>query len=207
MTGFVNVYGPRDFKERVTLWKNIELLCNKEEVKWCVFGDFNEVRGNHERLNSIMNEKGAEEFNKFISNNRLVEIPLGGQKFTRVSDDGRKHSKLDRFLVSNDFYSKWSNLGVKALERRWSDHCPIMLEEAKLDYGPKPFKLFNYWLSGEGLEDTIREEWNKEVTSKTPDCVFRDKLKSVKHALKRRSGENYKKLHGELEKNKEEVKK
>lgn len=75
--GFVNVYGPRDQKEREEMWKNIECLCSKEDVNWCVFGDFNEVRGSHERLNSITNERGVESFNSFINHSGysgLVEI-------------------------------------------------------------------------------------------------------------------------------------
>lgn len=101
-----------------------------------------------------------------------MEIPLGGQKFTRVSDDGKKFSKLDRFLVSNEFGVAWNNLGAKILERRWSDHFPILLFDKKTNFGPKPFKLFDTWLEEEGIEDIVREAWNKDVKSRNPDCVF-----------------------------------
>lgn len=116
------------------------------------------MRGTHERLNSVTNERGVEEFNAFIRNSQLVEIAMGGQKFTRVSDDGRKLSKLDRFLVSNEFSLIWRNLGVKSLERRWSDHCPILLGVSNRDFGPKPFKLFDMWLTGDDLEEVIKGE-------------------------------------------------
>lgn len=130
---------------------------------------------------------------------------MGGQKFTRVSDDGRKFSKLGRFLVSPTFNLVWRNLGVKALERRWSDHFPIMLGDSNRDFGPKPFNLFDTWLAGEDMENLVRMEWDKEVITKRPDCVFKDKLKKVKNVLKNRCSVMFKSLEDELEKNKEEV--
>ncbi|GJV12691.1 hypothetical protein Tco_1354232 [Tanacetum coccineum] len=46
---------------------------------------------------------------------RLVEIPMMGRKFTRISDDGMKFSKLDQFLMNEEFNSLWGNLSVIAL--------------------------------------------------------------------------------------------
>ncbi|GJS90243.1 RNA-directed DNA polymerase, eukaryota [Tanacetum coccineum] len=47
-----------------------------------VTGDFNEVRFEKERLGSVFNVHGANEFNSFISNARLVEIQLEGYSLT-----------------------------------------------------------------------------------------------------------------------------
>lgn len=88
MVGCINVYGPREQKERLVLWHKLERLCAWEEVKWAIFGDFNEVRSVQERMNSTTNPRGTIEFNDFILRSKLLEIPLGGQKYTRVSDDG-----------------------------------------------------------------------------------------------------------------------
>lgn len=205
--GCVNVYGPRDLRERLEVWRLLENLCEKEEIKWVVFGDFNEVRSESERKNSVTNSKGTEGFNNFIRSSQLSEVPMGGQKFTRVSDDGRKFSKLDRFLVSNSFGSSWKCLGVKALDRKWSDHFSILLSDKRVDFGPKPFKLFDTWLCEEGIENVVREAWNKEVKSKNLDSIFRDKLKNVKEVLKRRSKERLGTVEKNLSENKEEAKK
>lgn len=127
---------------------------------------------------------------------------MGGQKFTRVSDNGRKYSKLDRFLVSSGFCLVWKNLGVKALERKWSDHYPIMLSDVDLNFGPKPFKGFDTWLEGDNIESVVREAWGKEVVARNPDRVFKEKLKNVKIALKTFCNEKFRSLDGELERNK-----
>ncbi|KAJ9564334.1 hypothetical protein OSB04_000300 [Centaurea solstitialis] len=165
LVGCVNVHGPNELKGRQELFDKLDLLCNKEEIKWVVFGDFNEVRGKHERFNTTTNNKGVTMFNDFILRNGLKDVKMGGSKFTRVSDDGSKFSKLDRFLVTLEFEKLWRNIGV-------------------MDYGPPPFKFFNAWLSDKRLEEVVKVAWHLEVKSSRPDCIFRDKLKNVKRAIK-----------------------
>ncbi|KAJ9562894.1 hypothetical protein OSB04_008054 [Centaurea solstitialis] len=153
-------------------------------VSWCIFGDFNEVSLERERENATVNVKGMEEFNDFIARNNLEEAPMVGNQFTRISDDGLKRNRSDRFMMTVDFWSRWRNLGVKSLERKWPDHFPIVLIEDRKDFGPKPFKFFDTWLSEIELVDIVNNEWKKEVSSKNPDGVFRDKLQNVKTAIK-----------------------
>ncbi|GKB74992.1 transposon TX1 [Tanacetum coccineum] len=132
---------------------------------WCLvhFGDLNVVRCNDDRLNSQVNVKEMREFNDFINDSQLVEIPMGGRKFTRVSDDGLKFSKLDRFLLNEEFNCLWGNLSVVALDRKLSDHCPIVLKDVDLDFGPKPFRAFDIWLEESDfiLIESLKK-WSKE---------------------------------------------
>ena len=142
------------------------------------------VRSNGDRLNSQVNIKESSEFNDFINDRRLVEILMGGRKFTRVSDDGIKFSKLDRFLLNDEFNNLWGGLSVITLDRKLSDHCPIVLKDVDLDFGPKPFRIFNVWLEEVDFIHVVEEAWNKDVRCLRPDCRFRDKLKNVKAALR-----------------------
>ncbi|GJV18591.1 reverse transcriptase domain, reverse transcriptase zinc-binding domain protein [Tanacetum coccineum] len=87
-----------------------------------------------------VNIKEMTKFNEFINDMRLLEVPMGGRKFTRVSDDGLKLSKLDRFLLNEKFNDLWGNLSVIALDRKLYDHCPIVIKDIDLDFGPKPFQ-------------------------------------------------------------------
>ncbi|GJY02302.1 hypothetical protein Tco_0360454 [Tanacetum coccineum] len=80
-------------------------------------------------------------FNEFINNMRLIEIPMGGRKFTRVRDDGMKLSKLDRFLLNERFNDLWGNLSIVSLHRKLPEHCPIVLKDIELDFDPKPFRM------------------------------------------------------------------
>ncbi|GKC50479.1 transposon TX1, partial [Tanacetum coccineum] len=101
------------------------------------------------------------DFNDFIDITRLAEIPMGGRSFTRVSDDGMKFSKLDQFLLNEEFCNIWGNLSVVALDRNLSDHCPIVRDGTRTQ------------LDQPDIGQVVEGAWNKEVKSKQPDCRFR----------------------------------
>ncbi|XP_071729251.1 uncharacterized protein [Rutidosis leptorrhynchoides] len=130
----LNIYGPHDDSGEKKLWDNLSRILMGSDEAWVLCGDFNEVRRQEERLNCVFVESRAILFNNFIQSNNLIDLPLGGRLYTRVSDDGLKFSKIDRFLVSEKFLYLWNNLTLVALERKESDHCPIVLkdEEKKL---------------------------------------------------------------------------
>ena len=83
-------------------------------------------------------KKGALLFNTFKLDANLVDLPMGGRKFTRMNKFGTKLSKID-ILVLKDFILKLSKI---ALPSDLSDHCPLILKTHAMDYGPIPFKLF-----------------------------------------------------------------
>ncbi|GJZ84480.1 putative RNA-directed DNA polymerase [Tanacetum coccineum] len=130
---------------------------------------------------------------------------MGGRKFTRVSDDGLKFSKLDRFLLNEEFMKLWGNTSVVALDRKLSDHCPIVLKDVDLDFGPKPFRAFDIWLKETDIGNEVEEAWKMEVRSRRPDCRFRNKLKNVKVVLKKWSKERFGAVNEKIEMLKKEA--
>lgn len=110
-------------------------------------------------------------------------------------------------MVSNGFGALWKNLGAITMERKWSDHLPIMLSDKWADFGHSPFKFFDAWLKVESLEEVVKEAWSKEVTSFRPDCKFRDKLKNVKNSLRGWCKEKWGEVDKDLATKKKEVKK
>nr|GEV31370.1 putative ribonuclease H protein At1g65750 family [Tanacetum cinerariifolium] len=145
-----------------------------------------------ERLSTLMDRLGEmREFNEFVNDTNLVETPMRGRKYTRVSDDGLKFSKLDRFLMNEDFLNRWGSLYVVALDRKLSDHCPIVLKDVDVDFGPKPFRFFDIWLEEKDVGQVVESVWNKDARSRRPDCRFRDKLKNVKEELKKWSKDKF----------------
>ncbi|XP_071740489.1 uncharacterized protein [Rutidosis leptorrhynchoides] len=168
----VNVYGPHKDGEKKAFWKSLKEIMILKDVEWVIGGDFNEVRSQDERQNCNFVERRAKIFNNIIEENHLIEAPLLGRRFTRIIDDGVKFSKLDRFLVSESFIDTWGDVSIIDLDRNTCDHCPILLGDKNINFGPKPFKVFDTWLENEDVEPIIIEAWNKEVTSKNPDCIF-----------------------------------
>ncbi|XP_071728915.1 uncharacterized protein [Rutidosis leptorrhynchoides] len=201
----VNVYGPHNDVGKRLLWDSLSGLISNIDTTWLLCGDFNEVREASDRLNSQFIQYRATCFNNFILSNNLIEIPINGKRFTRISDDGLKFSKLDRFLVLDNFLKLWEDLSVIALDRRLSNHCPLILREKIIDFGPKPFKVFDEWFNCEEIGDIILDAWNQPITGNKRDCMFRDKLKNVKLAIKNWSKMSYGKLDSEINELKKEA--
>ncbi|GJX21990.1 RNA-directed DNA polymerase, eukaryota [Tanacetum coccineum] len=131
----VCINGPHVTRQKASLWDRLSGLMNRWQGAWCFFGDLNVVRCGDDRLNSQVNLKEANEFNDFINNTRLIKILMGGRKFTRISDDKLEFSKLDRFV----------------------------LNDMELDFGPKPFRVFNVWMDEADFNHIIEEAWKIEV--------------------------------------------
>ncbi|GJZ75704.1 RNA-directed DNA polymerase, eukaryota [Tanacetum coccineum] len=126
------------------VWVTSKLKCYMINVY--VFGDFNVVRNESERIGSYFNFASATAFNDFILEGRFWDAPLGGHAFTRITSNGDKLSKLDRFLISEDITNVIHNLHATVIDCHISDHRPIVLKQSKVDFGPTPFKLFNSWM-------------------------------------------------------------
>ncbi|KAD4889133.1 hypothetical protein E3N88_21206 [Mikania micrantha] len=134
----VNVYGPHSLNEKKELWAELEKLRHERDGVWVFVGDFNEVRYPSERLNSEFYPQGANLFNQFIFNAQLMEFNMSGHPFTFMRGLGSSYSKLDRFLVCNEFVNKWPYACARVLPRHLSDHCPIILTATNIDFGPPP---------------------------------------------------------------------
>ncbi|GJT24980.1 hypothetical protein Tco_0894917, partial [Tanacetum coccineum] len=107
----INIYGPQDSLAKAILWNRI--------------GDFM--------------HQHADNFNSFIDNSGLTDLPLGGQEVAKALLDVR----------------------VTAIDRLWSDHNLILLHVSKSDFGPTPFKLFHSLLLRDSFDEVIKIELSK----------------------------------------------
>ncbi|XP_071714380.1 uncharacterized protein [Rutidosis leptorrhynchoides] len=136
----VNVYGPHSTTKKIRFWESLEKLLSFGDMPWLLCGDFNEVGNPNERMNSEFNKSWADRFNKFINYNCLIDVSLGEKKFTRICDNGVKFSKLDRFLISEQFRNLWPNISAVTLDKHLSDHSPVLLSNGLKDFGPSPLE-------------------------------------------------------------------
>ncbi|XP_071727550.1 uncharacterized protein [Rutidosis leptorrhynchoides] len=169
----VNVYGPHSDEKKKRFWDSLNDLMSFDNAAWVLCGDFNEVRYAHERENSNFIARRASWFNNFIHDNGLIEIPLSGRKFTQISDDGIRFSKLDH-------------------------HTPLLLKNGLLDFGPKPTRIFDSWIDAAGASQIISEAWNLPISKCRPDTAFRIKLKNVKMKLKEWSKTSFGRIDAEI---------
>jgi exonuclease III len=128
--GVVNVYAPCDSRGKQELWARLcNFLHHQTLLTWCVCGDFNDVRSEEERKGRLRMGRSDDfaDFNKFIEDAMLNDLPLAGRHFTWFRGDGISMSRLDRFLLSEDWCLTWQNCYQITLVRGLSDHCPILL--------------------------------------------------------------------------------
>nr|KAJ0202669.1 hypothetical protein LSAT_V11C500242840 [Lactuca sativa] len=129
---------------------------------------------------------------------------MGGRRFTYMNAAGDKHSKLDRFLVSLNAFESWPNLNVTTLPRVHSDHCAILLSASHFDFGPSPFKFYNYWLKDLRFEDILRRGWSISNNPRhrfllSPLSLVTGKLKNLKEHIKAWRKETIKKARKEID--------
>ncbi|GJV54690.1 RNA-directed DNA polymerase, eukaryota [Tanacetum coccineum] len=98
----VSIYAPQSITSKRSLWSYISSLISRWDGHCMVMGDFNEVRCMEDRLGSVYNAQGANEFNSFISNSGLVEIQLEGGRKVLFFDAVRFIKKKIHDIKSSD---------------------------------------------------------------------------------------------------------
>ncbi|XP_071736891.1 uncharacterized protein [Rutidosis leptorrhynchoides] len=178
----INVYSSQRTTEKCTLCSRIKDFIHSHDGEYVLFGDFNIVRDASERFRSIFNSDEAKSFNTFIDDTNLMEIPLGGRRFTWMYKTASKMSRLDRVLVSQNVSSTCVDMRLTALSRGWSDHVPIMYHNLKTDFGPTPLRFFHSWLTLHGFDEVVKQSITEE---EYVGCVeFHDKLKCIKSRIR-----------------------
>jgi len=74
-------------------------------------GDFNAVKSTRERcsVRGGVVSQDVTSFNLFIDENMLIDLPLSGHRYTWFKGDGISMSRLDHFLLSEEWCLKWPN--------------------------------------------------------------------------------------------------
>ena len=142
----INVYAPQQDSHKRMLWETLTNFILGNDGEFVVFGDFNAVRNRGERWGCAYSHREATDFNSFISDAGLMEVAMGGFGYTRVSPNGDKMSKIDRFFITAGVEVCFPELYAMACDNNIADHRPICLKEALQDYGPRPFRFFNSWM-------------------------------------------------------------
>ncbi|XP_071719209.1 uncharacterized protein [Rutidosis leptorrhynchoides] len=167
----VNIYGPQDMAEKLRLWNFLlEFKSPKApaatrgpvRTSYIIFGDFNEVREEADRFGSFFNAAAASHFNNFNNEADLLDVPLGGRRFTWMNKTGTKMSLIDRVLISQNVAEVFPDAKVEAFNRVWSDHVPLFFHVESRDFGPTPFKIFYSWFQRDGFKQFVQSAWKED---------------------------------------------
>ncbi|CAK8560383.1 unnamed protein product [Lathyrus sativus] len=181
----VNVYAPYSSADRRNLWRDLTKIKSKlTGVGWIVGGDFNEVKIGEERkglsANSLRNMKV---FSEFIDELKLTDLPVFGNKFTWFNSNGKSRSRLDRFLADDLAISMLSLINQVVGDRDVSDHRPVWLKSNFVNWGPKPFRSFNYWFSHKDFIPFVKQSWNSYHASGSFCNILIKKFTALKSDL------------------------
>ena len=125
-------------------------------------------------------------FSEVIRDLGLRDFPLTGGHFTWIGGlNSQTASRLDHFLVSDQWKDHFSAITQSTLPRLVSDHNPIVLEVGGFSLGKSLFRFENTWLKIEGFKDLVRSWWNGYfVEGYSSHCIV-EKLKTLKKDLKK----------------------
>ncbi|XP_022008158.1 uncharacterized protein LOC110907487 [Helianthus annuus] len=179
-----NVYAPQLVRAKKDLWDEIASIMEDHPSMWVVGGDFKAVREPSERRNSGFKNACASNFNSFIFNSGLLEYDMKGSRFTCIRGNGKKLSKINRFLVCSDFFNRWPDATFRALPASYSDHGPILLVSQMRNFGAKPFRVFNSCLEKEGYNEAVEKSLEGFNVSGPPDYVLLQKFATIRKGLK-----------------------
>lgn len=140
------------------------MMANDPLVNWCFAGDFNAVQNRNERKGSsaYFPQSEMREFDAFVDNNNLIDLPLLGRKYTWYKPNAPSMCRIDRFLFTENLCTQWSNLSQWACNRTVSDHCPLILKESFSDWGPKPFRVLDCWSEHPDFADFVTQKWRSK---------------------------------------------
>ncbi|XP_057803511.1 uncharacterized protein LOC131018823 [Salvia miltiorrhiza] len=180
------VHGANNNLLRRQLW--VDLL-NTMDGPSVIAGDFNAVKGAHERSSDCLpNATSCRDFCDFIDATGFIDSPTVGLQFTwsgRRFMPSHVESKLDRVLFSQDFADYWSSVYTQNLPRITSDHSPIIIRCClPLQQGPRFFKFLHMWTLHENFHEVIRSSWNEDTSTRCPIYKVMFKLKRLRGVLK-----------------------
>ena len=182
---FTGVYGPVENSLRESFWEELGSIKGLWDCPWCVGGDFNEVLFPNERSKGGRLSNSMRRFSDILNDLDLRDLPLQGGPYTwsgGLNDSAM--SRLDRFLVTDDWESHCNKVTQRRLPRPVFDHFPIMLDSDGVRTGPVPFRFELMWLKYEGFKDILKGWWQNFHFYGSFSFILSAKLKALKGILK-----------------------
>ncbi|GKV53298.1 hypothetical protein SLEP1_g59830, partial [Rubroshorea leprosula] len=106
------------------------------------------------------------------------------QKLRDMEERDRELHRTSKVFVVINWCLNWGDVKQWGLKKAMSDHCPILLKNQIIDWGPKPFRFFDVWFDSPGLKELVSETWKSTVISGWHGYRFKEKMKETKKVLK-----------------------
>ena len=179
------MYGPTMKVEREDFFSKLGAIRGLWNEPWCVASDFNRIRFRSERGRGGRMSSSMRRFSKVVEDLELRDLPLQEGVFTWSGGfNNRLKSRIDRFLISEDWEVHFKGTIQVVLARPVSDHSRILLDGGGMRRGPTPFRFENMWLKGEDFKVVLRKWWEGIQVSESASFILIEKLKPLKTILR-----------------------
>ena len=162
-TGF---YGHPDASKQQTLWQLLKALKNQCTMSWVVFGDFNEVTHQNEKLGWKERElKQMEGFWESLSKCGLFDLGFIGQRFMWCNGhfgEQRTLLRLDWMVANSSWLELYLEARVYHRSMSSSDHCLLTLNLKNVHPRKSVKKRFQFeamWVREERCKDVVEGAW------------------------------------------------
>lgn len=180
----INVYGLKSIEERADLWDRIRTVTDQNnDLCVCVVGDFNSVRCSSERRGSsdAVCRKEIEDFDGFIEEAKLIDLPLHGRRFTWYKPNGQCKSRLDRMLINEEWGLKWpetfTKIGLGPLPSYFGDKINGL--------GSETFPVYQRLAFSPRTQNVCGESVERVQNRRVGGYVLKEKFKLLKEDLKK----------------------
>ncbi|XP_074288617.1 uncharacterized protein LOC141613774 [Silene latifolia] len=181
------VYAFNDGNDRVDLGQKLVSFASNCHGPWALAGDFNTVISPDERLGGNTKHEDMEDFIDCLDKCGMSDIAATGAFFTWTNKQDAGHmkcSRLDRFLINNDWLAVFPEMAAHFYPEGLLDHNPCVVSNINLGGGKnKSFKYFNMWSLAPDFIEKIQTVWMEELEG-TKMFVLVKKLKTLKSILK-----------------------
>nr|CCA65974.1 hypothetical protein [Beta vulgaris subsp. vulgaris] len=172
-----NVYNPNTVGARASVWEEIVTFHKTNPLPSLLIGDFNETLEPDDRGSLLFSNIGTDNFKNFLQVMELLEVSPSNKGFTWFR--GRSKSVLDRLLLNPEWINEFPSMRLSLLQRGLSDHCPLLTNIHTQNWGPKPFRFQNCWLTDPHCLEIVNKTWLEST-----NMPMIDKLRRVKIRLK-----------------------
>ncbi|XP_074314184.1 uncharacterized protein LOC141649391 [Silene latifolia] len=181
------VYAFNEGAERKSLWNNLSRLAASIHGPWAIGGDFNCVLTAYERVGGSFSRQDAKPFGQCLHQCEVIDNPAIGATYTwnnKQCPAERVYSRLDRFLVNQEWLNAFPLLYAHFLPEGTFDHTPCLVQPViQNDKRTRPFKYFNMWSLSPDFKDIVHNGWHcAQKGTKMFELVT--KLKAMKSCLK-----------------------
>ncbi|XP_074305950.1 uncharacterized protein LOC141641178 [Silene latifolia] len=173
------VYGSNDEGERVALWDHLKDMKVRYQGPWVL--NFNERIGREVTGAEVADFRGCVDFCG------LMDLKGQGAFFTwtnKQAPSTRGYSRIDRFLVNDDWMDLYPGAYVHFLPEGLFDHNPCVCYRRNSGITRKrQFRYYNMWSLDAEFKNVVQQSWSASISG-TPMYNVVTKLKNLKGPLK-----------------------